>query len=139
MITKEMQDQEVVEIDEPTILISINKTVDERSIYDAVHFAWKIKLEEAEKADLIFAVSQGTIRGIFIANQWLPATEENFPNFRLLGEEIYTPLLREKRFGFIGEPAPNNFQEKYLGKKIPEKFRKRGASNPIKYSWKVKD
>jgi len=139
MIIKEMQDQEVVEIDEPTILISINKTVDERSIYDAVRFAWKIKLEEAEKADLIFAVSQGTIRGILIANQWLPATEENFPNFRLLGEEIYTPSLREKRFGFIGEHAPNNFQEKYLGKKIPEKFRKRGASNPIKYSWKVKD
>ena len=35
--------------------------------------------------------------------------------------------------------APPEFQTKYLGKRIPEKFRKKGASNPVKYSWKAKD
>ncbi|USE82691.1 hypothetical protein [Acinetobacter tibetensis] len=139
MTIKEFFDAEVVEIDEPAILISINKTVDERSIYDAARFAWKLKLEEAEKAELIFAITRGVIRGVFIAKQWLPATEDNFPNFHLINEEVYTPTLREKRFGFIGHAAPEYFQEKYLGKKIPEKFRRRGASNPIKYSWKAKD
>lgn len=114
MTIKEILDDEVVEIDEPTILISINKTVDERSIYDAARFAWKLKLEEAEKAELIFAITRGVIRGVFIAKQWLPATEENFPNFRLINEEAYTPTLREKRFGFIGHAAPEYFQKKIL-------------------------
>ena len=136
MTIKEIFD---VEIDEPSILISINQTVDERSVYDAVRFAWKLKLEEAEKAKLIFALTRGIIRGVFIAKQWLPATEENFPDFMLLGEEVYNHSIRSKRYGFIGEEAPQEFQMKYLGKRIPEKFRKKGASNPVKYSWKAKD
>lgn len=130
---------EISEIEEPTILISIHKSIEDRSIYDAVRFAWKLKLEEAEKAKLVFAITQGIVRGVFIPTKWLPATEENFPNFRLLGEETYTATLRERRFGFIGEPASEFFLNKYLGKKIPDKFRKRGASNPVKYSWKAKD
>lgn len=60
----------MVEIDKPAILISINKTVNESSIYDAARFAWKLKLEEAEKAELIFAITRGIIIGVFIAKQW---------------------------------------------------------------------
>ena len=100
---------EISEIDDPTILISINKSIETRNIYDAVRFAWKLSLEEAQKAKIVLAVTQGIVRGVFIVHQWLPATEENFPKFKLLGEETFNPTLRERRFGFIGEPAPEFF------------------------------
>lgn len=130
---------ETVDIDDNALLISINRTAIERGVYDAVRFAWKLTPSEAKKAKIILATVQGVIKGVFIAKQWLEATEENFPNFMLLGEEVYNHATRSKRYGFIGEEAPQEFQEKYLGKRIPDKFRKKGASNPVKYSWKAKD
>ena len=121
------------------LLISINRTALERGVYDAVRFAWKLTPSEANKAKIILATVQGVIKGVFVAEQWLEATQENFPNFMLLGEDVYNHEIRSKRYGFIGKNAPPEFQTKYLGKRIPEKFRKKGASNPVKYSWKAKD
>ena len=130
---------ETVEITDDALLISINRTALERGVYDAVRFAWKLTPSEANKAKIILATVQGLIKGVFVAEQWLEATQENFPNFMLLGEDVYNHEIRSKRYGFIGKNAPPEFQTKYLGKRIPEKFRKKGASNPVKYSWKAKD
>lgn len=130
---------ETVEIDDDALLISINRTALERGVYDAVRFAWKLTPAEAKKAKIILATVQGVIKGVFVAEQWLEATQENFPNFMLLGEEVYNHETRSKRYGFIGKEAPEALRTKYLGKRIPEKFRKKGASNPVKYSWKAKD
>ena len=68
---------------------------------------------------------KGLIVGSFIAKKWLPATAENFP-----GRETI-----EGRFGFYGAEAPNEFQKQYVGKRTPDELRKKGASNPIKYTW----
>lgn len=130
---------QTVEIIDDALLISINRTALERGVYDAVRFAWKLTPSEAKKAKIILATVQGVIKGVFVAEQWLEATQENFPNFMLLGEDVYNHETRSRRYGFIGEIAPQEFQTKYLGKRIPEKFRKKGASNPVKYSWKAKD
>lgn len=42
------------------------------------------------------------------------------------------------RFGFHGESLSKNdeVRQKYQRKRLPEEYRKRGASNPVKYSFK---
>ncbi|MEC8886327.1 MAG: hypothetical protein VX875_04325 [Pseudomonadota bacterium] len=134
-----MYKAEIVNIKHKALLISINKSVAERDIYDAVRFAWRLSKSEAENAEIILATVEGVIKGVFIPEKWLEATDENFPNFKLLNENTYDKHKRNNRYGFIGKTAPIEIQEYYLGKRIPENYRKKGASNPVKYSWKIKD
>ena len=41
-----------------------------------------------------------------------------------------------RRLGFVGEEAPEDIKKLYVGKRVPDEYRKRGAANPIKYTWK---
>jgi hypothetical protein len=107
------------------VLICINRTAAERSLYDATRYAWKLNKSKAEQADVVLAVQQGLIVGAFVAHEWLEATATNFP----------LPEERPGRFGFQGEDAPDEIKKLYVGKRIPDEYRKRGAANPIKYSW----
>lgn len=94
-------------------------------IYDAVRYAWKIDPKKASQAELIVAVRQGLIIGVFVAEQWLEATHENFPEF--------TPC--PGRWGFIGRDAPASVAKQYLRHRLPNSMRKRGAANPVKYTF----
>jgi len=107
------------------LLISVNRSVAERSLYDATRFAWKISKSKAKQADVILATKQGLIVGAFVAHDWLDATAANFP-----GRED-----SPGRLGFVGQVAPAEFERLYVGKRVPDEYRKRGAANPIKYTW----
>jgi hypothetical protein len=39
------------------------------------------------------------------------------------------------RFGFVGREADASIKSLYVDKRVPEEFRKKGAANPIKYTW----
>ena len=108
-----------------TLLISVNRSATETSLYEATRYAWKIKRSTAEQAEVVLATRQGGIVGAFIAHRWLEATAENFP-----GRD---PV--PGRFGFEGEDAPENIKMLYVGKRVPDEYRKPGAANPIKYTW----
>ncbi len=109
------------------ILISVNRSaLSAASLYEAARFAWKISPTKARKAEVVLATMQGVIKGAFIANKWLEATAANFSGHQ---EE-------PGRFGFIGREAPDDIQRLYVGKRIPDEYRKRGAANPIKYAKK---
>lgn len=112
-----------------TLLISVNRSAAERSLYNATRYAWKLNKRKAQKAEVILATLQGVIVGAFIADDWLEATVANFPG---LAEGGGVP----GRFGFVGEEAPIDIKKIYVGKRVPDEYRKRGAANPIKYSWK---
>jgi hypothetical protein len=111
------------------LLISVNRSAAERSLYDATRYAWKIDKRKANQADVILSTMQGVIVGAFIAHDWLQATAANFPG-RAEGDGV------PGRFGFIGEEAPADLKKLYVGKRVPDEYRKRGAANPIKYTWK---
>jgi hypothetical protein len=66
----------------------------------------------------------GLIVGAFIADQWLEATNENFPSFP----------DRPGRYGFKGHEAPKDLADLYIGKRVPDHLRKRGSANPIRYA-----
>lgn len=107
------------------ILISVNRTAAEFSLYEATRFAWKISKTRAEKAEVILSTIQGLIVGAFVADRWIEATSNNFP--------AHNPL--EGRFGFEGKEAPDDIADLYLRKRVPDKYRKRGAANPVKYTY----
>jgi hypothetical protein len=108
------------------VLININRSAAEKdSVYEAVRYAWKIDPKKAGKADVILAVLQGLIIGVFVADRWLAATPANFPG---------TSKDRPGRWGFEGHEAPEQIAKLYLRRRIPDSMRKRGAANPVKYT-----
>jgi len=107
------------------LLISVNRNALEMSLYEATRFAWKISRAKASQAEVILATRQGLIVGAFVADGWLSATAANFPG----RQEV------PGRWGFVGKEAPTDIRSLYVGKRVPEEFRKRGAANPIKYTW----
>ena len=104
------------------VLITINRTIEDRPIIDAVRYAWKIDPIRARKVDYVLAVANGMIVGAYIADEWLPATPENFPGF---------PQADPERFGFRGHAAPEDVNAMYIQKRVPPS--KPGAANPIRY------
>jgi uncharacterized protein len=107
------------------ILITINRTVAEReSVYAAVRYAWKLDPKKARKVELVLAVKQGLIVGVFVPTNWMEATTQNFPG---------TAADRQGRWGFDGAEASYELKKQYERHRVPEEMRKRGAANPIKY------
>jgi hypothetical protein len=110
------------------LLISINRTAKVTSMYEATRYAWKVKKSTAEQAEVVLATLAGEIVGAFVAHRWLEATTANFPQ-------------REPgpgRYGFEGEEAPADMVKLYVGKRVPDAYRKPGAANPVKYTWRAK-
>ena len=66
------------------------------------------------------------IVGAFVADAWLDATVENFPG------RAGAP----GRLGFIGHEAPEDLRAMYVRKRVPDEYRRRGAANPIRYTWR---
>lgn len=108
------------------LIIIINKSIAKNSIYDATRFAWKINKKKAERAKYVLAVMQGLIVGVFKVYEWKEAIIRNFPEFH---------LNRPGRYGFVGEEAEDNIKQMYIRKRVPDIYRKKGAANPIKYSF----
>lgn len=106
------------------IEINVRYSAEDRDLYGATRFAWRVDRKRAEKAEIAFAVTQGIIIGVFLIECWLPATQENFPEFGNRGDLT-------GRFGFIGREAARELQERYSRKKVPPKTR--GSANPIRY------
>lgn len=111
--------------DHRAVLITVNRMAMVTSLYEATRYAWKMSMTKAREAEVVLAVIQGLIKGVFIPHRWLEATSDNFP-----GRE---PV--PGRIGFEGEEAPPDIVNQYVGKRVPDEYRKRGAANPIRYTW----
>ena len=111
------------------LLICVNRSVterSERSLYEATHYAWKLNMAKAKQAEVILATRHGLIVGAFIADKWSEATAANFPGHEDAPGDV----------GFDGREAPADIRELYVGKRVPDEYRKPGAANPVKYTWK---
>lgn len=105
------------------LLICVNKSFTQSTIYDSVRYAWRLKKQRAENVDYVLAVNQGIIIGVFEVKQWLDATPQNFPGF---------PALSPGRIGFEGKAVTDSTTLSiYLNKLAPST--KKGAANPVRY------
>lgn len=117
--------KDIVEFHHKVLLVNVNETASKRSIYDAARFAWRLDKKKVEKIQYVLAVKQGTVVGAFKPLEWKIALNANFPEFK----HVDMP----GRLGFIGEEAESSIQRLYINKRIPKSFRKKGASNPVRY------
>jgi hypothetical protein len=108
------------------LMINVGRSVlDQQNIYEAVRYSWKIDPAKAWRADFVLAVQQGLIIGTFVAVEWLDSTSKNFPGRQGVSG----------RWGFVGREAPEQIKKQYVGKRVPDRYRRQGAANPIRYSW----
>ena len=111
------------DIEHPTLIVIISRYWDGNSatLYDRTRFAWKFSAREryrARQVEVILASYKRKIVGAFTADEWLPATAENFPG---LGNE-------PDRYGFNGCEADPEIQNLYVGRRVSEELRSYGRS-----------
>jgi uncharacterized protein len=115
------------------LLINIRNTYEEgtRTLYDAVRYAWAVgkTAERAKRAEFVLAHVQGLVKEVFKPTKWMEATKQNFPDFG--------PVIgrTEQRWGFEGEEADEGIRKQYLGKRVPDEYRKKGTANPVRYTY----
>lgn len=92
------------------------QTIDEQgSLYEAVRKHWHINYQQA-KGRMVLACVSGMIRGVFSVDEWLQSEE------------------CKGRMYFIGSMASSDISERFVGKRLPKKFVKKGAASPVRYS-----
>ena len=111
------------------ILININSADhnSDQELLDRVRYAWRISEPRARQAQYVLAVIHGIVRGVFVPEEWLPATAEHFPPPRF--SEPSSP-----RLGFRGRRASDEIWKRFVGdrgKRLPED--KRHGQNPVRY------
>jgi uncharacterized protein len=111
---------------ERLLLISIARSYDKAdvNIYDAVRGVWRIDPKRAECYKLVLAHRHGLVLEAFRPECWIPATKANFPS----RAEYTSP-----RWGFVGKPADEHTRSQYVGKRVPDRYRRRGAANPFRF------
>ena len=122
----ERYQMEEAEFEHKALLINVNHSSESSSLYEATRYAWRVSVKKAKRAEVVLAVTRGTIIGAFVVDDWLTADEEHFP-----GRE---PM--KDRHGFVGREASPEITKLYYRKRVPNEYRKRGASNPIKYTYR---
>lgn len=125
---------ETVEFQHKVLMISVNRSSKDVDLYDAVRFSWRVRVERARKAEFILATVRGIVRGVYIADEWLESTRENFPEMPSWDADDEFESTQKSRFGFRGRLAPPDIAKIYIAKKIPDVLRKKGAMSPVKYS-----
>lgn len=114
------------EVTEPLMCICINNLYYKLPIYDAVRGMWKVSLGKTNIHRLVLAHVRGLVVGAFRPEgPWMDATKENFPE--LLTEDMHG------RRGFRGKPAEDQTWEGYVGKRVPARYRKKGAQSAVRY------
>jgi hypothetical protein len=59
----------------------------------------------------------------------------DFPSKVIEEIKYYVYRLIDHRIDFIGDEAVSAVKELYMWKRVPYRFRNRGATNPVKYSF----
>ena len=112
--------------EEPEFDYMIIKTSQERvdfcggSLYEATRYAWNLNVERARKYLYVFGVIKGIVRGVYRVDEWRLVTT---------GELV-------GRYEFFGSEAPAEIANRFLGKRIPPQYSKRGLASPVLYKAK---
>ncbi len=102
---------------------AIIKTNEERikncgSLYNASHYKWKVSLEKVKNCRYVIAVVNKIVRNVYEVSSWQPAQNRYGEN-------------GAGRVEFVGQEAPKEIRDLFVGNKIPYEYRKKGLSNPF--------
>ena len=86
----EKYQSETVSPSENCLIVSVQNTVNLRdNVGDAARYCWGVNLGRAQSAELVLAVKDGIIVGVFNPTNWRPVSHEAFPNFYTEGDKGY--------------------------------------------------
>ena len=79
-------------------------------LYQSANFAWRVKKERAEKADIVLAVCNREVLGVFVPDVWIEADKSEKP-----------------RYWFSGQETNFRVQQQYVGKRLEDDLRGYGG------------
>ncbi len=86
------------------------------SVYESVRKSWKVNKKKIEKIPYVLAVCNGIVKDVFAVDKW------------------YQDNDNPKRYMFDKkDKVPEEIMNLFKGKMIPEKYREKGAANPVRY------
>lgn len=85
------------------------------SVYEATRFAWNVKVEHVRQYKYVFGVIKGIVRGVYCVDEWRLVTQ---------GDSV-------GRYEFFGYDAPNEIANRFIGKRIPPQYSKKGLASPV--------
>ena len=84
------------------------------AIYEATRASWKLSMERVKNAEYVFSVLNGLVHAVYCDMVWSASEEQD-------------------RIKFDGSIAPQHIINKYVGKRIPPVYRKKGQASPCLY------
>ena len=84
--------------------------------YDCTRSAWKVDPKRANRYPYVLSVTGGIVREVYKVHEW---------HYIAPGSD---------RAEFTGEIAEQTIRDVFVGKKIPQKYRKKGLASPCLYS-----
>lgn len=114
---KKVENYEVInEIPEKCLIIKLRQeTVEEKGLYDAVRASWILDGKNVEKVDYIIASVNTIVKEVYKNITWEQADDG--------------------RYQFTAWVAEDEIREKYIYKRIPQKYRVMGNENPCLYTF----
>jgi hypothetical protein len=107
---------EIDESDEKFIVIKIRlETATQYGNYEATRKSWVLKLSRVKNYKIVLSTINGIVREVYRVHEWFETDDK-------------------KRCYFDGVIAEDNIRTKYLDKRLPDKFIKKGLANPALYS-----
>lgn len=100
------------------IIKAKQEMVEERGRYNATRIAWKMKLDTIKQYPYVLSVTEGIVKAVYKVDVWKMAGEVGEPD----------------RVMFEGtEVKDEEITKKFVGKMIPECYRKKGQASPVLY------
>ena len=81
----------------------------------ANRYAWKLKHSTVSKYRLVLSTVNGIVREVYRVHQWFETEDK-------------------KRCYFEGKVAETSIRSTFIGKRLPDKFVKKGLASPALYS-----
>jgi len=103
-------------IDDHCLIVKTRQShVDNVGLYQATRYAWVLSEKRLNEIDYVLATINGTVMDVYTNLSW--------------------NRVEGGRFEFDGIVARDEIRNKYLGKKIPNIYRKKGMASPTLYTF----
>ncbi len=134
----EMYDPEVAVFgDLKVLMIKINNSYGKINVMDATCFSWKLSAKKLMEADVVLGVANGVVRCVLEPKGWHfsdPVKDKEMwdhYDFFALGED--REQIKRKVIEAI--PAWGPYQERFLGKAIPDQYSMKGSQQALRYNY----
>lgn len=98
------------------LIIKTTKTEVENcggNLYEATRKSWRVNKKRADKVPYVFSVINGVVMAVYKVDNWVSSGAD--------------------RSEFIGKKAGVEIWNRFVGKRIPQKYRQKGSANPVIY------